>query len=417
MIIAGSELLSPRRLRVALVIPAASSRTEQQLRRRKSYVVLVTSILARLPQGMAPLAIVLLVQERTGSFAYAGLASGVWALLAAVSQPLWARPAGRGRAERVIAATSVSQAAVVLLIALTTWDQAAVLVLLSGLGGLLAAPTSAVSRTLWPELANDQHELDSLYTLDATTQELIFIAGPAIVAVLVATAGPESALVAATICGTLGGLSFAWAIRPIWTPHPRTTSKTHMGAAVRAPFVVLFLMALGLGFVEVGVPAAAILDGNRSAAGWLLALWSVGSLVGGVASSRIRWRGGPGDRLPGLLTGLTCGTAVVIVTWHLGLGWLGVGLFAAGLTLAPTLAACYGVIQEVVPSARRTDAFAWAVTFILLGIGVGAAIGGVLAEVSPTWTFVAGTIGTLLAIGAWKVLSRSSNPEAAEEGR
>ena len=396
--------------------PAASPRTEQQLRRRKSYVVLVTSILARLPQGMAPLAIVLLVQERTGSFAYAGLASGVWALMAAVSQPLWARPAGRGRAERVIAATSVSQACVVLLIALTTWNQAVVLVVLSGLGGLLAAPTSAVSRTLWPELAGDQHELDSLYTLDATTQELIFIAGPAIVAILVATAGPESALVAATICGTLGGLSFAWAIRSIWTPHPRTTSKTAIGAAVRAPFVVLFLMALGLGFVEVGVPAAAIEDGNRSAAGWLLALWSVGSLVGGVVSSRVRWRGGPSDRLPGLLTGLTCGTAVVIVTWHAGLGWLGVGLFAAGLTLAPTLAACYGVIQEVVPAARRTDAFAWAVTFILLGIGVGAAIGGVLADISPTWTFVAGTVGTLLAIGAWKVLSRSSDPEAVGEG-
>jgi MFS family permease len=355
---------------------------------------------------MAPLAVVLLVQERTGSFAAAGLASGAWGLMAAVSQPLWARPGGRGRAERVIAATSISQASVVRVIALSTWSEAGALIALSGLGGLLAAPTSAVSRTLWPELAGDQHELDSLYTLDATRQALIIIAGPAIVAVLVASAGPESALVAATICGTLGGLSFAWVVRPIWEPHPRSGARGKLDGALAAPFVVLFLMALGLGFVEVGVPAAAILDGNRSAAGWLLALWSLGSLVGGVVSSRIRWRGGPGDRVLGLLIGLTCGTAVVIVTWHAGLGWLGAGLFAAGLTLAPTLAACYGVIGDVVAPERRTDAFAWAVTFILLGLGAGAAIGGLLADISPTWTFVAGTVGTLLAIGAWKMLNR-----------
>ena len=394
-------------------IPAA----EQRERRRKSYAVLVTSIFARFPQGMAPLAVVLLVQERTHSFAAAGIASGAWALMAAVSQPLWARPAGRGRAERVIAATSVSQAGVVLLIAVSTWTEAPILIVLSGLGGLLAAPTSAVSRTLWPELANDQHELDSLYTLDATTQELIFIVGPAVVAVLVAAAGPEAALIGATVCGTFGGLSFAWTIRPIWKPHPRDATSIRLDAGLAAPFVVLFLMALGLGFVEVGVPAAAILEHNRSSAGWLLALWSVGSLVGGVVSSRIRWSGRPADRVLGLLIGLTAGTAVVVVTWHAGLGWLGVGLFTAGLLLAPTLAACYGVISEVVAPARRTDAFAWAVTFILLGIGVGAAIGGILAEHSPTWTFVAGTLGTLMAIVAWTVLSRSTAPAAAGEGR
>lgn len=375
-------------------------------RRRTSYVVLVTSILARLPQGMAPLAVVLLVQERTGSIAAAGWAAGAWSLAAAFGQPLWARPAGKGRAERVIAVNSLAQAAVVLTLAVSSLTGTLALVALAGLGGLLAAPTSAVSRTLWPELANDQHELDSLYTLDATTQELIFIVGPAVVAVLVALGGPQTALAAGAAAGAVGGVAFALTIKPLWTPHPRTREGPTFTTGLVAPFVVLLLMALGLGFVEVGVPAAAILDGDRSAAGWLLALWSLGSLVGGVAASRVRWRGRPADRLTGLLLGLSAGTAVVVLTWQLGLVWLAAGLFVAGLTLAPTLAACYGVIGDVTVPQQRTNAFAWAVTFILLGLGGGAALGGVLAESSPTWTFVAGTVGTLLALITWLALPR-----------
>jgi MFS family permease len=118
-------------------------------------------------------------------------------------------------------------------------------------------------------------------------------------------------------------------------------------------------------------------------------------------ASRVHWRGLPADRVAGLLLGLSAGTGVVILTWHAGLVWLGAGLFVAGLTLAPTLAACYGVIGDLTNREQRTNAFAWAVTFILVGIGVGAAIGGVLSDISPTWAFTAGTAGTVLALAAW----------------
>lgn len=353
---------------------------------------------------MAPLAVVLLVQERTGSIAAAGVAAGAWGLCAAAGQPLWARPAGQGRAERVIAVTSLGQAAVVTLLAVSSIDAIPPLVGMAGLGGLLAAPTSPVARTLWPELAEDQHRLDALFTLDATSQELIFIAGPTTVAVLVAVSGPSAALLAAAACGAVGGLAFAFAVRPIWRPHPRTSGRARLGRALVSPFTVLFLVAFGIGLIEVGVPAAAILDGNRSASGWLLASWSLGSLVGGVISSRIHWHGGPDKRMARLLGTLTIGSLFVANGWQFGLGWLGAALFVAGLALAPTLAACYGVVGDVTAVERRTDAFAWAVTFILLGLGAGPTIGGVLAEVTPTLTFLAGTVITMVALVTWLAL-------------
>jgi MFS family permease len=362
--------------------------------------VLVLSIVARMPQGLAPLSVVLLAQERTGSIAAAGLAGGAWAIGSAVSQPLWGGFAGRGRAHRVEAVTALAQGLLLLLLAFGPWGSAPALVVLAAIGGLLAAPTSPISRTLWPQLARDQRDLDALYTLDATWQELVFIAGPALVGVLVAVSGPSASLLAAATCGALGGLAFAWVVRPLWSPHPEPASRTPLFPALRAlagPFAALGVMALGLGLVEVGVPAVAILEQNRAASGWLLALWSLGSLAGGLAASRVQWQRGPAERWPWLLFGVTAGTATVVVGWHFGLAWLGFTLFLSGLALAPSLAAGYGVIGERAMAGRRTDAFAWTTTFLLLGFGSGAAIGGVLADISPSWTFTAGTVVTALA--------------------
>jgi MFS family permease len=355
-----------------------------------------------MPQGLAPLAVVLLAQERTGSIAAAGLAGGAWAIGSAVSQPLWGGFAGRGRAHRVEAATALAQGSVLLVLAAGVGSTEGELVLLSSLGGLLSAPTSPISRTLWPQLAEDQSDLDSLYTLDATWQEMVFIAGPALVGVLVALSGPGAALLAAACAGAMGGLVFAWVIRPLWHALPAVASRVGLVRALTAlagPYAALCVMALGLGFVEVGVPAVAILEQNRAASGWLLALWSLGSLVGGLVASRVTWRRGPAQRWPWLLGGVTVGTATIVVGWHFGLGWLGVTLFVSGLALAPSLAAGYGVVGDRAAPGRRTDAFAWTTTFLLLGFGGGASMGGVLADISPSWAFTAGTGVTALAVG------------------
>ena len=50
-----------------------------------------TALVARLPQGMAPLAVLLLVRGATHSYAAAGLAVGASALATAVCAPLLGR--------------------------------------------------------------------------------------------------------------------------------------------------------------------------------------------------------------------------------------------------------------------------------------------------------------------------------------
>jgi MFS family permease len=204
------------------------------------------------------------------------------------------------------------------------------------------------------------------------------------------------------VVGGLGGLVFATAVAPLWRPHVGAeVSAGAVALELLLPYAAMTTMATGLGLSEVAVPAAAIVDGQRDAAGWLLAVWSLGSLVGGLAAARFPSAGAPGRRLPWLLLALAGGGVLTAAAWTLGLGWLAVVLFLAGLGLAPTLAAGYGVIAARAPDAGRTRAFAMGTTFVLVGLSAGSAVGGVLSEASPTAAFAAGAAAYLVAAACW----------------
>ncbi|MFZ0325024.1 MAG: MFS transporter [Actinomycetes bacterium] len=372
----------------------------------RARVVLLTSLLGRLPQGMAPLAALLLVQQRTGSIAAAGLATGAWGLGSALGQTTWGRLAGRGRAHRVVTVAAVTQALLITVLALVPTDAATLLVTLAGLGGLAAPPISPVARTLWPDLATTEVELGAMYTLDATTQEVVFIAGPALVGAVIGIASASAALLTTAVLGGVGGLVFARVVRPLWRPHPHPGGGRALLSVMALPWAVMAVMALGLGLTEVAVSAAAIIDGQRKVAGVLLAVWSLGSLVGGLATSRRVWRSTPVVRLAPLFGTLAAGTAVVAAVWSVGIIVLGVALFASGLALAPSLAALYAVVGESAPAGRRTDAFAVGTTSLLLGLSGGAALGGLLSAVTPTLAFVSAVAVFAAASASSLVLRR-----------
>jgi MFS family permease len=372
------------------------------------------SLLARVPQGMAPLSLLLLVQQRTGSVAAAGLAAGAWSLGAALGPPLWSRPAGRGRADRVVVAVGLGQALVLFALAGYAGSVIGLWALGATAGGLLTAPASPVARTLWPRLGRDAAHVERLYTLDATAQELVFVAGPALVGLLVAIASPSASLGVAGLVGAIGAVVFSRIIAPLWVPHPRTATREPLGRRLWIPWTSLFTLCLGLGVTEVGVPATALLDGHRAAAGPILAVWSLGSLVGGVVSSRRAWGASPAHRARLLFLVLAAAAALVWLAWPLGLGWLTLALFVSGLPLATTLAAVYALIAEVSRESRRTEAFALGNTSVLLGLGLGNAMGGLLSKSDPRHAF-ATTVGLLLVAAVPTQLYRARSTRRSSQ--
>ena len=146
------------------------------------------------------------------------------------------------------------------------------------------APVSSVLRSIWPTVAGADGARTA-YALDAALQEVIFVGGPLLVALL-AMIGPVAAVAGAAVLAAVGTFAFSGSRRCATPARPR--SGTAPGSARSPPSacrtIALLCLWLGLGFgaVEIAVPAFAEAEGNRALAGIALAGFSAGSLVGGL---------------------------------------------------------------------------------------------------------------------------------------
>lgn len=162
--------------------------------------------------------------------------------------------------------------------------------------------------------------------------------------------------------------------------------------------IMLFLGAV-VGAVDVGVTAAAKAAGSTVAAGPLLGLWGVGSLIGGIVATRRSGSRGVTTSPVGLLAGLAGGHAALAAGTSSVVA-MGALLLIAGLAIAPTTAAIYALVDRVVPGGTLTEAFSWLLTASSLGASGGMIGGGALVQASgaPAACALAGALGALAVL-------------------
>jgi hypothetical protein len=376
--------------------------------------LLALSVLARLPLAMLSIGWLVHVEGLTHSFATAGLVAGALAIAQGIGGPLLGRVADRRGQTAVLAGSAlVAGAALVFGAALPAGTPAPALVAVAALLGLATPPVGACMRALLPGLIADAEQLRRAYTIDATAVELTWAAGPPLVLLGGAVASTGTALVAAGIL--LAGATLAFAAAPAsraWRPAAEVERPA--GGALRAPgmrTLVVVLAGVGVlfGSVEVATASAAGALGVTAAAGPLLGLWGLGSLLGGIAATRAGGVAGTGAGLVLLLGGL--GAAHVALVAATGsLVALGALTLLAGVLIAPTLATPLSMVDALAPDGTRTEAFAWLATAIAIGTSLGAAGAGAVAEAAgPAATFaLAGGAG--LAAAAVALLRTGSLP-------
>jgi predicted MFS family arabinose efflux permease len=342
--------------------------------------MLLSALIARLPEAMVPLGLLLLVREEHGSYGTAGAMAGAFAVGAAIGGPVAGRLVDRIGQPAVLIVTAVLRSAALLGIVLTAGSSLPVAGVLAVACGALTPPLEPALRALWPDLAaDDEHALAAAYELDAGAQELIFVAGPLLVAVAVTAWSPEGALHIASAIGLLGALAFALA-PPARAWRAAQHAAVTWTAAVRAPEVAV-LLAIGVlagaatGVVNVTTTAFAEHTlGNRDLAGWLLAAWAVGALTGGLSAAAYRWRGRPEDRLTRLL--LLFGLAFVPALLARSTGSMAAALALSGALLAPTLASVFVLTGTRALPGTVTETFAWLTSSFLVGSAAGSALAG-----------------------------------------
>jgi MFS family permease len=345
--------------------------------------VATASLVARLPRGMASLAIVLLVHAATGSYAAAGAAAGAMAIGDAAISPLQGRLIDRLDQRRVL----LPSAALYLLLfaglaaAAETHGPAALLIAVAGAGGMAYPPISASMKSLWPGLVGGGRLLQTAYAIESLIQQTLFFLGPLLVAGLVAVGSPAIAVVTTGLFAFVGTLGFvASPASRAWRSADRRSSLAGALASggVRLVVAVTLSQSVVFGALYVAVPAFAARHGSADAAGLLLAAMNVGALVGGlVGASRATSRGAV-DRYVRLSVLLAVGVAPLLLARSLAT--MGLLLVVAGLFVAPTAAASYVLVDLVSPRGCRTEAFTWMSTAVAAGGALGSAIGGVLVE-------------------------------------
>lgn len=340
-----------------------------------------SALLARLPQGMASLATLLLVRASTHSYAAAGVAVGAEALTCALAAPALGRLIDRVGRARVLMRCAVGYASALtaLVVAAQLKADVLVLVLASGLAGGLLPPVAPALRALLRDVFDDAAMRDRAYALESVAQELIWIAGPVIVGVVVAFCSPAIAL---ELIGAVCVLGCGLFVRgghvraPVPAERPASTVSALSSHALRALLAPVALTGLALGSTEVGLPALALHAGSRSDAGLLLALWSVGSMVGGLWFGSRGWRSSLAVRYAALLVAAVACTAPLIVAHSLAAG--AVFSLLAGVTIAPVFSCQYALVGHSVAPGAETEAFTWVASALVAGIAAGSALGGAL---------------------------------------
>lgn len=363
--------------------------------------LLGSSLVARVPIGATSLAILLLVREQTGSFGLAGVTVGALAFSGAVAAPVQGRLLDRFGPHRVLAPLAISQAIamVSLVLVVTSGAPDLAVVLIAGAVGALVPPISAAVRVLWPEIVRTREGVESAYALDATAQELIWTSGPLIVAAVVALINPAAAVLTAAVLLLTGTALFVTA-PPLRAWPDQDEPATRAGALASRPLRILLFatlfVGLGLGNLEVGLPALAVAVGSAPAAGILLAAWSIGSMAGGITYGALTLKSSVDLRFSVLLAV----GAVVILPLILA-GSLGAGIvlaFLAGLPGAALLSCLYVLVGREAPAGTMAEAFTWSLAALITGIAAGSAIAGQLVDSHGAGrAFLLGAVMTALA--------------------
>ena len=339
--------------------------------------VLVTSLIARAPNGMSSLSMILLISRDHG-YGRAGLAVGVTVALTCVSNPLLARLAITRGARRVLVPSAVVYAALLTALAVVPGSSYGLQLACCAGSGLAVPPVVATVRGLWPRIFTGE-EAQALYGLEATAQELIFIVGPALVALLAAVAGAATAVVATGAIGLAGVLLLSTS--PLLSEHGgrRDRERHRLLRDSRLVLYVAIAFTLTVAFNMCDISIVAFVSGKHASAasGVVLALWSTGSMVGGLLF-------GAGNRLAdevsvaqGCLAVAAGVAAAAAAPGRIGLAVI---MFVGGTVIAPSLGRLYARVGAIVPEAAATEAFAWIGVGLLAGSSVGAALGGVTID-------------------------------------
>jgi len=325
---------------------------------------------ARFPFGMLSLAFLIHIERIFDSYGAAGLVLGAMSIGQAIAGPLTSRLMGRLGMRPVIVATMFICAVSILVMALVPLPISS-LMIIGFVAGLATPPIQPAVRTIYPKVVNSR-QLTPLFALDASAQEIIWVLGPVIATFVALQVSTTAGILLAAFFLVAGGIWFVSLPEVGRVRIPRSRRK--LGVVLKKPEVLLstvvgFTLVAACAAVEAGV--VAVFGHGSADAGWVLGIFAVGSLIGGLALGHAPI--GPWALAVRMLI-VTVGLA--LASLYLTFWWLSAALLLAGVGIAPAFAVLFGIVSASVKFSDTAEAYGWVGTGQLIGAAMGSAIAG-----------------------------------------
>ncbi len=363
---------------------------------------------------MLSLGLIIFVENQTSSYAIAGITVGAATLGISVAGPALSRWMAIVGIRTILGTTSLLNVIAVISMAFVP-AEALWLVSLGLLIGLTQPPIQTAARTIYPGIT-PKKLLGRLFSLDATAQEIIWVVGPVVITLIAAQFGNLPILITIAVIQATGSIWFIANKEVGSTKIPRTTDAYGKVLKNRIVSIMTFMGLLFIGsFAGLEVGAVAIFD--EAIAGLLIAVFSIGSVLGGVF---IGGRANSKYALSSLIALVLVGFSMMLI-FPYNPYWVGLSLFIAGIGVAPTLGIMALTISGGTKPSEIAEAYGWQTTGQLVGISIGSALAGIAVDViGPVAAFAVSVIfgvGTLLAaLLAIKYLPAPSEITSPETG-
>ena len=381
------------------------------LRARHAARLLTGTLVGRLPNATAAIALVLFVRAEGGTYGLAGALAAVYGVANAVGQPVLGRLVDLHGQPRVQLPAAVLSALAMAVFAFSGTDPLPLACAAVAAAGLFTPPLEGGLRALWPSVLRPEEQVHTAYAMDAVAQEVMFTVGPLLVTLCVSLWSERAALLVLNAVGVLGALSVV--LSPpsrAWRSAPR---DAHWLGALRSPGLLVLLGAflfvgIALGSITVASVPYADEHGGDAVYGWLMAALGLGALIGGTVYGARVWSGAPERRLRVLVALLAvCYLPLMLMPGAAAMVLLSL---VSGVFLAPCIACAFIIVDRHAPSGTVTEAFSWLVTTFTVGASVGTGLAGPVVQAGgPLWGYAvpgaAGAVSLLVLLATGRVLA------------
>jgi MFS family permease len=286
------------------------------------------------------------------------------------------------------------------------------LFLLTFLAGMLVPATEVGSRSVLPDLVEDQ-ALDAANMLWSFSLNFSLIIGPAVAGLLVASfGGPSVLLIDAASFGVMALVAVTIPDVDRSKPSSQAPLSQRLGLrqlwemkVVRQTTLLSLVFFFSYGPLEAALPLYSddILRTDARGYGLLWSALAVGALLGTLSSTMLSKRLRLGVALP--LIALLWGASLLPMAFTNKL-WFACGLlFLGGLMWGPYTPMETTLLQRNIPKAQLGRVFGARSTLLTAGSPLGLAVGGILLAFTPSTTVIAFSALACILVGLAGLLS------------